>query len=127
MSRIRGKDTEPEWTVRRALHRMGYRYRLHVASLPGRPDIVLPRHRVVFEIRGCFWHGHTCRKGALPHSNVRFWRTKIDANRERDRRNARLLAHAGWRVYVLWECRIDMASSEKLSRLLQTRLDPSAT
>src|SRR4051812_33859865 len=87
MARVKGKDTEPELTVRSFLHSRGFRYRVHVASLPGKPDIVLPKYRTVVFVHGCFWHGHEgCAKGThRPASNVEFWNAKIDKNRARDR------------------------------------------
>ena len=107
MARVRGKDTAPELAVRRALHRMGYRFRLHRRDLPGSPDIVLPRHRLALFVHGCFWHRHTdCRRSTTPQTRREFWETKFAANVERDRRNAAALEAAGWRVRVLWECKI---------------------
>jgi len=106
MSRVKGRDTTPELTVRRLLHSLGYRYRLHVKSLPGKPDIVFgPRKKAVF-IHGCFWHGHKCGKGRLPKSNVDFWTNKIATNRSRDRRHVRTLKTAGWGVLVIWQCQL---------------------
>ena len=87
------------------LHRMGYRFRLHVRDLPGRPDIVLPRHKRVVLVHGCFWHGHKgCRRAARPSSNTEFWNEKLSANQERDAKNLRKLRRLGWRVLVVWEC-----------------------
>jgi DNA mismatch endonuclease (patch repair protein) len=106
MSRIRSKDTLPELVVRSILHRCGYRFRLHRRDLPGRPDIVLPRHRKVILIHGCFWHGHTCRLASKPKSNEAYWSLKIQTNRERDSRNLEALVSQGWRVFELWECEI---------------------
>ena len=107
MSRIRGKNTAPELEVRRALHALGYRYRLHVPSLPGRPDLVFPvRAKAVF-VHGCFWHGHDCLDGRRrPSTNVAFWNEKARANLERDHRKRRALEAAGWRVMVVWECEV---------------------
>jgi DNA mismatch endonuclease (patch repair protein) len=104
MSRIRSKDTKPEITVRRILHRLGYRFRLHRGDLPGRPDIVLPRHGKVILVHGCFWHGHTCRLASKPKSNTGYWSEKILKNKERDARNLNALKIAGWTVLELWEC-----------------------
>ena len=106
MAGIRGRDTGPEMAVRRALHRRGWRYRLHDRRLPGRPDIVLPRHRAVVLVHGCFWHGHECPMFRLPSSRVDYWRDKIQNNRKRDERNVRALAESGWRVLIVWECAI---------------------
>jgi DNA mismatch endonuclease (patch repair protein) len=105
MSRVRGKDTRPELAVRRLLHREGFRFRLHVRELPGRPDVVLPRHRAVVEVRGCFWHRHPgCPRATAPSTNVEFWERKLTATVERDARNEAALRAAGWRVIVVWEC-----------------------
>lgn len=104
MSRIRSVDTVPELTVRRLLHRMGYRFKLHDASLPGKPDIVMPKYRTVFLVHGCFWHGHRCKDGRRPKSNTDYWNTKLDRNKDRDRRNRRLLRKQGWHPVIIWEC-----------------------
>ena len=112
MSAIRGRDTDPEMAVRRALHRRGWRYRLHDRKLPGRPDIVLPRHRAVVLVHGCFWHGHECPKFRLPSSRVDYWRSKIENNRKRDERNIRALGGLGWRVLVVWECAVPKRQAE---------------
>jgi DNA mismatch endonuclease (patch repair protein) len=106
MSRIRSKDTKPEMLVRKALHRLGYRFRLHVRNLPGCPDIVLPRHCTIIQVKGCFWHGHACQGGRLPKSNTAYWAPKLLKNRERDRSNERKLRRLGWSVHSLWECQI---------------------
>lgn len=104
MSRIRGKDTKPELQVRRVLHGRGFRYRLHVASLPGKPDLVLPRYRAVILIHGCFWHGHDCPLFKWPKSNTDFWRKKIEGNVKRDVITLTALQNAGWRTMIFWEC-----------------------
>ena len=105
MSRIRGRNTQPELAVRSALHRAGYRFRLHRKDLPGRPDIVLPKHRTVVFVHGCFWHRHPgCRFAYTPKSRVAFWQKKFDDNVARDRRNVRALRALGWRVITVWEC-----------------------
>ena len=107
MSGIRGKNTKPEMVVRRFLHRMGFRFRLHRRDLPGRPDIVLPKHRTVVEVRGCFWHRHEgCPYAYTPKSNREFWETKLNGNRDRDRRNLRELRALGWRAIEIWECEL---------------------
>ena len=121
MSRIRSKDTKPEMLIRRALHRLGFRFRLHVRGLPGRPDIVLPRYRTVIQVKGCFWHGHTCRDGRLPKSNCTYWVPKLLQNRKRDAANDRKLRRLGWSVHNIWECRAFKLNSEVLDRWL-TRL-----
>jgi DNA mismatch endonuclease (patch repair protein) len=118
MALIRSKDTKPELIVRSQLHRAGLRYVLHDRRLPGRPDLVFPRHGAVVFVHGCFWHGHSCGIYKPPKSNSAFWRHKIEANRRRDERNKRLLRIAGWRVYVVRECHV--ASPKKAqSRILR--------
>ena len=105
MSRIGSKDTKPEMLIRRGLHARGFRYRLHVTGLPGRPDIVLSRFRAVVFIHGCFWHAHQgCGYFRIPHTRTGFWTEKLDGNRRRDLAKAELLRQAGWRVLVVWEC-----------------------
>lgn len=105
MSQIRGKDTKPELIVRSLVHRMGYRFRLHVKDLPGKPDLVLPRHDKLIFVHGCYWHMHRCRYGrVVPKTNTQFWQTKRQGNVDRDRRNLRKLRREGWTVLVLWEC-----------------------
>ncbi len=104
MSGIRGKDTRPEMLVRKALHARGFRFRLHVKDLPGKPDIVLPKFRAVIFVHGCFWHGHDCRYFKVPQTRTGFWLDKIGQNQERDRRQVEKLVQQGWRVLVVWEC-----------------------
>ena len=104
MAGIRGKDTQPELVLRRALHKRGFRYRLHVASLPGKPDLVFPKQHAVIQVNGCFWHCHECHLFKWPSSRVQFWRTKIIRNREKDAETSAALVHAGWRVLTVWEC-----------------------
>ena len=112
MSGIRGKDTKPEIIVRRLLHRLGYRFRLHRKDLPGRPDIVLPKWHAVIFVNGCYWHGHEdCHLFRPPKTRTEFWTNKIEGNQVRDRRNYAALEDAGWKVLVIWEC----AVSKKLS------------
>jgi DNA mismatch endonuclease (patch repair protein) len=105
-SRIRSKDTKPEIAVRSLLHRMGYRFKLHRKDRPGRPGIVLPRHRKIILVHGCFWHGHDCTLGSRPKTNEVHWRQKIDRNQKRDREVMAELRAAGWNVLELWECEI---------------------
>lgn len=109
MSRVRSCDTKPEMLIRRSLFRLGFRFRLHVKTLPGTPDIVLARFRTVIFVNGCFWHGHSCRRGKLPSTNVSFWATKIAANKRRDRRVIRKLRELGWNVVVIWACKIPLS------------------
>jgi DNA mismatch endonuclease (patch repair protein) len=115
MARIRGKDTKPEMIVRRALHRLGYRYRLHRMDLPGRPDIVFPARKVVLFVHGCFWHAHAgCKIANMPKSRREYWNAKFARNKDRDEHNATLLTQAGWRVMTVWECETkDMLSLER--------------
>jgi DNA mismatch endonuclease (patch repair protein) len=110
MSRVRGRDTGPEMVVRRALHRMGYRYRLHAADLPGRPDIVFRGRRKALFVHGCFWHRHpdpACKLARLPKSRLDFWLPKLDANAARDIENQNRLQAMGWSVLILWECALN--------------------
>ena len=104
MSAVRTKNTAPELVVRSILHRLGYRYRLHAVDLPGCPDIVFRKRRCVLFVNGCFWHGHHCRRGNPPSSNVVFWRSKMEKNRNRDSRVKKELRQSGWRVLTVWEC-----------------------
>jgi DNA mismatch endonuclease (patch repair protein) len=107
MSRIRSSNTKPERMVRSLLHRMGYRFRLNRKDLPGTPDIVLPRHKAVVLVHGCYWHRHPgCRYAYTPKSRVEFWQAKFDANVERDKRVEAELVALGWRVFTVWECEV---------------------
>jgi DNA mismatch endonuclease (patch repair protein) len=107
MRRVRGKDTAPEITVRKLLTRMGLRYRLHRADLPGKPDIVMPGRNLAIFVHGCFWHGHDCARGArVPKANREYWESKIGRNRERDIAHRAALEAVGWRVLALWECEL---------------------
>jgi DNA mismatch endonuclease (patch repair protein) len=104
MAGIRGRDTKPELMLRKGLYAAGFRYRLHVKDLPGRPDMVFPRHRAVLFAHGCFWHGHDCHLFRWPSSRQDWWREKITRNRAVDVRSEAALAEAGWRLGVVWEC-----------------------
>ena len=106
MSRIRGVNTKPELAVRRALHALGYRYRIHVRGLPGRPDLVFAKRRRAVFVHGCFWHQHGCPQTSMPKSREDYWRSKFAANVERDERNSQRLVEDGWRIFVAWECEI---------------------
>ena len=118
MASIRNRDTKPELIVRRYLHRLGFRYRLH-AKLPGRPDLVLPKHKTVVFVHGCFWHRHEqCRFATVPKSNIQFWQQKLSANVLRDERNTAKLRELGWRVIVVWECQT--ADSSVLDAVAET-------
>jgi DNA mismatch endonuclease (patch repair protein) len=120
MSRIRGKDTGIELTVRKGLHRLGLRYRLGGAGLPGRPDIVLPKYRAVVFVHGCFWHGHVCPLFRLPKTRTAFWQAKIDANRKRDSRNAEELRRVGWNVHTIRECQIRNLTTSEVERVVRS-------
>jgi len=114
MARIGSRDTLPELRVRSALHRLGYRFRVHVASLPGTPDIVLPKYSTVVLVHGCFWHRHQgCRLSYSPKTRAEFWQRKFDQNVQRDKQVLSELESLGWRVVVIWECETkDLASLE---------------
>jgi len=107
MQRIRSKNTKPELRVRRLVHALGYRYRLHGGRLPGRPDLVFVGRRKVIFVHGCYWHVHSCRFGRVkPATNAEFWRDKRSGNRQRDKRNESALRALGWRLLVVWECEL---------------------
>lgn len=125
MSRIRGKDTGPEKTVRSLLHRLGYRFRLQRKDLPGRPDIVLPKYRTVIFVHGCFWHSHGCKDSGIPKTNPDFWREKLELNKLRDERNRLKLEELGWKVLVVWECELKAEAklADKISGALMSSLN----
>lgn len=105
MRAVKSRDTEPEMTVRRTLHGLGYRYRLHRTDLPGTPDIVFPSRRKAILVHGCFWHQHECQRGARsPKANQAYWLAKLQRNRERDAAHEAMLRELGWRIMVIWEC-----------------------
>lgn len=106
MSGIRGRNTKPEIIIRRALHLRGFRYRLHVKRLPGKPDLVLKKYNAVVFIHGCFWHGHHCRFFKIPKTRTDFWMDKIERNKLRDKAQVISLIALGWRVSVVWECAV---------------------
>lgn len=119
MSGIRGKNTRPELLIRSGLHRKGFRFRLHVSDLAGKPDIVLPKYRAVVLANGCFWHGHEgCRFFKRPSTNAEFWRAKIKRNALNDRKALEALGADGWRVAVVWECALRKKSAEQLASLI---------
>ena len=122
MSHIRSKDTKPEQLVRQALWHKGFRYRLHVKDLPGKPDIVLPKYKTAIFVNGCFWHGHKgCKDFVIPKSNTAFWLEKIGKNKNRDEHNITALISAGWKVITIWECELKKPVIEAtLSELFQT-------
>ena len=123
MRSVKSKDTKPEMAVRRFVHRLGYRFRLHCNALPGTPDLVFRRLRKVVFVHGCFWHGHGCARGnRMPKSNCDYWIAKIGGNRERDLLNRALLQAQGWGVYIAWECEIGSlrANEELIAFLVST-------
>ena len=107
MQAVKSRDTGPEMLVRRFVHSLGYRYRLHRADLPGKPDLTFPRLRKIIFVHGCFWHGHDCARGArAPKENAEYWRQKIERNRERDKQHIAALQIMGWTILVVWECQL---------------------
>lgn len=114
MSKISGKETKPEILVRKYLFSKGFRFRKNVKGLPGRPDIVLPKYRVVIFIHGCFWHGHSCKRGNLPSSNIQFWENKISQNISRDENVTQKLKELGWKVIIIWQCEIQNNLSREI-------------
>lgn len=119
MAGIRGRNTRPELTIRRGLHRRGFRYRLHSRVMPGRPDLVLPKYRAVIFVHGCFWHGHDCRYFRWPSTRPEFWRQKIRGNQRRDRDVQRRLGKAGWRCLVVWECALRDRSPHEVEEVVR--------
>jgi DNA mismatch endonuclease (patch repair protein) len=122
MSRVKNANTKPEVRVRQLLHRLGYRFRLHGKTLPGSPDIVLPKHRKVIFVHGCFWHGHSCSKGKRPATRVEFWNEKLDRNLARDSKAQQDLLALGWTYLVVWECQLkeEALLTQTLETFLQT-------
>lgn len=120
MSRIRSTDTKPEMLVRKFLHANGFRYKLHDKTLPGKPDIVLPKYNTIIFIHGCFWHGHkNCRYFKIPRTRTQWWTDKINRNKANDEKAVKALKRDGWKVIVIWECKLKHAKIEKaLSSLL---------
>ena len=118
MAAVRSRDTAPEVRVRKALHRLGFRYRTHVAGLPGKPDIVLAKYRAVILVHGCFWHGHDCPLFQYPATRKAFWNAKIKRNRERDAEVREALRAAGWRCLIVWECALRGAGKRQFERLI---------
>ena len=122
MAAIKGKNTRPEMVVRRLVHSLGYRYRLHRKDLPGKPDLVFTSRRKIIEVNGCYWHMHDCRYGRVtPKANAEFWQNKRLSNVMRDKRNGEELLKQGWRVFVVWECEIK--DVEKLRERIVQFLD----
>ena len=126
MRAVKSSNTTPEFIVRRLLHRMGSRYRLHHADLPGKPDIVFPSRRKIIFVHGCFWHGHDCKRGnRIPKSNSEYWRAKIERNRARDRKHLDVLEDAGWSVSIVWEC--ETKEPKRLRARLLALISPGTT
>ena len=118
MSRIHSRDTSPELALRSALHREGFRFRLHRKDLPGKPDILLPKHQAVIFVHGCFWHNHArCVDGHTPKTNSDYWRDKLQRNVTRDRKHRRLLRQLGWTVLIIWECEIRKDATQCVRRI----------
>jgi len=123
MAKVRGRDTGIERLLRSALHAQGLRFRLNVAKLPGRPDIVFPRYHTVVFVHGCFWHRHkACKRAALPKTNPDFWEAKLSANADRDRAVGKVLRHAGWHTLIVWECEILKDAGETARRIRERLL-----
>lgn len=125
MSRVRSKDTKPEIFVRRLLHSDGYRFRLHKAGLPGKPDIVLAKYKTVVFVHGCFWHSHSgCSDATTPKTRTEFWTKKLEDNVSRDKRNTVALRNLGWNVVVVWEC--ELKNAERLLKRLRKEITKSS-
>jgi len=118
MSRVKNKNTKPEIIIRSIIHRLGYRFRKNSLNLPGRPDIVLARHRKVIFVHGCFWHGHKqCKRASRPTTNTIFWAKKLDANIVRDKHNNKALRALGWKTLTVWECQTKKNQDKLLTKL----------
>lgn len=120
MASISGKETKPEILVRKYLFSKGFRYRKNVKTLPGKPDIVLPKYKTVIFVHGCFWHGHSCKAAKLPETRKTFWENKINSNKERDKKNYQLLIKLNWKVIIVWQCEIksQKLADENLNKLI---------
>lgn len=119
MSKVGSEDTEPEMMLRSALHRAGFRYRLHVDDLPGSPDLVFPKYDTVVRVHGCFWHRHDCEKGRqVPKTRRKFWKEKLERNEERDQENKKALEKRGWTVLTVWECDLKEDPEETIDTLI---------
>jgi DNA mismatch endonuclease (patch repair protein) len=123
MSRIKGKNTKPEMLVRKFLHANGYRYKLHDKSLPGKPDIVLPKYKTVIFVHGCFWHGHSnCKYYVVPKTRTDWWLNKISGNIANDAKAIKALKKDGWKIITIWECNLKLAKVEKTLNALLKKL-----
>lgn len=124
MSKIKGKGSVAETRLRRLIHGMGYRYRLHAKNLPGKPDLVFPSRKAIIFMHGCFWHRHQdCRLARLPKSRLDFWREKLETNKRRDEMNLALLRSMGWRVLVIWECQMKSKDLNEVAEMARRFLD----
>ncbi len=124
MSRIKGKDTKPEMLVRTFLHANGYRYKLHDKTLPGKPDIVLPKYQTVIFVHGCFWHGHkNCRYFVIPKTRTQWWTDKINRNKANDEKAVKALKKDGWKIIIIWECELKIEKIGKCLRKLLEKLN----
>ena len=119
MAAVKGKDTKPELLIRKGLHRLGFRFRLHDRRLPGKPDLVFPKYRAVIFVNGCFWHKHDCHLFKQPATRKEFWEDKINRTCERDRENRAALKEAGWRILTVWECSLKGKTRLQDSELLE--------
>lgn len=119
MSRVGSRDTKPELLIRKGLHALGFRYRLHAKDLPGKPDLVFPRYKSVIQINGCFWHGHSCPRCRMPSTNTEYWNRKVARNKERDAANQKSLLDSGWRVLTIWECALTGKWKLGLNKVLE--------
>ena len=127
MSKIGPKDSEPELFIRKLIHNLGYRFRLHRKDLPGKPDLVFPKYKKVIFVHGCFWHGHSgCKKSKLPETNKTFWEEKIDKNIKRDSDNYVGLKNLGWDYLVFWQCQIKKKNFEFLKQKITSFLSESS-
>ena len=120
MSKIRHKDTKPEMSLRKILHKKGLRYRLHAKELPGKPDIVFRPNKLAIQVRGCFWHLHHCIDGHIPLTRPEYWKSKLEGNKERDKKNDSILVMNGWKVIAIWECQLS-SKAKKLKNQIITK------
>ena len=121
MAAVKSKNTSCEMRVRRAIHRAGFRFRLHRKDIPGKPDLLLPRYRMAVFVHGCFWHWHGCKRSRMPSSNVEYWTSKIDRNVTRDQMNRRNLEALGWESVIIWECNLEPMTNALIERLVSLR------
>ena len=120
MAKVRAKDTKPELEVRRAIHGAGFRFRLHRSDLPGKPDVVFPRHRLALFVHGCFWHRHGCKRATMPATNREFWSEKFRRTMERDQKALKDLEEIGWDTAVIWECQLEAGINNLLETLTES-------